>query len=347
MALKAKEIAGILGISQATLSLVVNNKPGISEKTRNRVIQELRDRGFDYLLSDQTRKDMEPAGEMRSIGFIIYTVAGDLLGYNSFFQFIMEGLESRARKHGYNICFVTVRKENIQYDIQHIKNAGYCGCAIFATEMHEDDIVHFEGLGIPLVLLDNYFNTYSLNSVKLNNQQGTYLAVRNLIEHGHKKIGYLRSGLNINSFEERYASALNAMRGFGIDDPAQYTYTIGYRTEDAAKGMKKLLDEGVPLPTAFLADNDIVAAGAMLACHEAGVKIPEELSFIGFDDRPECILCSPQLSTIRISRQYFGAEAIEVLIRMLNGETNIQMKIEIGTEMVERGSVSDLAQGEK
>ena len=100
MALKAKEIAGILGISQATLSLVVNNKPGISEKTRNRVIQELRDRGFDYLLSDQTRKDMEPAGEMRSIGFIIYTVAGDLLGYNSFFQFIMEGLESRARKHG-------------------------------------------------------------------------------------------------------------------------------------------------------------------------------------------------------------------------------------------------------
>lgn len=339
MALKAKEVAEILGISQATLSLVVNNKPGISEKTKNRVIQELRDRGYEYLLNDQTRKEMEPPGETRSIGFIIYTATGDLLGYNSFFPFIMEGLENRARKYGYNICFITVRKENIQYDIQHIKDAGYCGCAIFATEMHEDDIAHFMKLEIPLVLLDNCFNTYSLNSVKINNQQGTYLAVQYLVKHGHKKIGYLRSGLDIDSFKERYRSAVNAMLSFGIEMPEQYTYTIGYRTEAAAEGMTKLLEKGIGLPTAFLADNDIVAAGAMLACHEAGIKIPEELSFIGFDDRPECILCNPQLSTIRISRQYFGAEAIEVLIRMLNGETNIQMKIEIGTEMVERGSV--------
>lgn len=339
MALKAKEIAEILGISQATLSLVVNDKPGISEKTRSRVIQELRDGGYDYLLSEQTRKDMVPEGEMRSIGFIIYTASGELLGYNSFFPFIMEGLENRTRKYGYNICFITVRKENIQVDIQRIKDAGYCGCAIFATEMHEDDIAYFTKLDIPLVLLDNCFNTYSLNSVKINNQQGTYLAVQNLIKNGHKKIGYLRSGLDINSFEERYQSALNAMRNFGIDAPEQYTYTIGYRTEVAAEGMKNLLQEGRDLPTAFLADNDIVAAGAMLACREAGIKIPEELSFIGFDDRPECIVCNPPLSTIRISRQYFGAEAIELLVRMLNGETNIQMKIEIGTEMVERGSV--------
>lgn len=339
MALKAKEVAGILGISEATLSLVVNNKPGISEKTRNRVIQELRDGGYEYLLSEQARKDMQPAAEMRSIGFIIYTVSGELLGYNSFFPFIMDGLENRARKYGYNICFVTVRKENIQEDMQYIKDAGYCGCAVFATEMHEDDIAYFTKLGIPLVLLDNCFNTYRLNSVKINNQQGTYLAVQNLIENGHKKIGYLRSGLDINSFEERYQSALNAMRNFGIEMPEQYTYTIGYRTEAAAEGMKKLLGKGVDLPTAFLADNDVVAAGAMLACREAGIRIPEELSFIGFDNRPECIVCNPQLSTIRISRQYFGAEAIEVLVRMLNGETNIQMKIEIGTEMVERGSV--------
>ena len=216
MTLKAKEIAEILGISQATLSLVVNNKPGISEKTRNRVIQELRDGGYDYLLSDQARKGVELAGEVRSIGFIIYTVSGDLLGHNSFFPFIMEGLENRARKYGYNICFITVRKENIQDDLRNIREAGYCGCAIFATEMHEDDIAHFMKLEIPLVLLDNCFNTHSLNAVKINNQQGTHLAVQNLVKHGHKKIGYLRSGLDINSFEERYRSAIHAMHSFGM-----------------------------------------------------------------------------------------------------------------------------------
>ena len=345
MVLRAKDVAEMIGVSQATLSLVINNKPGISAKTKEKVIQALKDRGLEYLLmrdtpenSDEGKGNKEPG----NIGFVIYTNQGDLLGFNSFFPFIMEGVEARARLYGYNISFINVRRENVQEDLQHVLDAKCAGCVVFATEMHSEDSEAFQKLGIPVVLLDNYFPDRQLNSVKLNNVQGTYLAVKYLIDHGHRKIGYLRSGLAIDSFDERFQAALNAMRQLGLPEPEAYVYEIGYRPEKAKKGMTALLERKAALPTAFMADNDVVAAGAMMACTNMGLSIPGDISFIGFDDRPECLLCNPPLTTIKISRRYFGAEAVELLVRILNGEPGLSVKMEIGTELVQRESVAML-----
>ena len=347
MALRAKDIAEMIGVSQATLSLVINNKPGISAKTKEKVIQALKDRGLDYLL---VRGEVEGAPEdaashdSRNIGFVIYTNKGDLLGFNSFFPFIMEGVEARARLHGYNVSFINVRREFVKEDLQHILDAKCVGCVVFATEMHSEDSAAFQKLGIPVVLLDNYFADQRLNAVKLNNVQGTYLAVKHLVERGHRKIGYLRSGLAIDSFAERFQAALSAMRQFGVADPEAYVYEIGYHPENAKAGMAALLEKKVKLPTAFMADNDVVAAGALTACVNAGLRVPEDISFVGFDDRPECVLCNPPLTTIKMSRQYFGAEAVELLVRALNGVPGLSVKMEIGTELVERESVARLGQ---
>lgn len=342
MALKAKDIAEMIGVSQATLSLVINNKPGISIKTKERVIQALKDRGLDYLLTRNNPDTNAAMPNSKSIGFVIYTNKGDLLGFNSFFPFIMEGVEARARLHGYNVSFINVRKESAKEDLQHILDVKCMGCVVFATEMHSEDSILFEKLGIPVVLLDNYFADQRLNAVKLNNEQGTYLAVKYLVECGHREIGYLRSGLAIDSFEERFSAALRAMHQFGIMNPEAYVYEIGYHPENAKAGMTALLEKKVKLPTAFMADNDVVAAGALTACANAGMRIPEDISFVGFDDRPECGLCNPPLTTIKISRQYFGAEAVELLVRALNGEPGLSVKMEIGTELVVRNSVVKL-----
>lgn len=343
MALRAKDIAEMIGVSQATLSLVINNKPGISAKTKEKVIQALKDRGLDYLLiqekADGSKND-DGGKQLRNIGFVIYTIQGELLGYNSFFPFIMQGVEARARRHGYNVLFIKVRKEHAKEDLQHILDANCIGCVVFATEMHSEDSRAFQELSIPVILLDNYFSDQRLNAVKLNNVQGTYLAVKYLMDCGHREIGYLRSGLEIDSFDERYQAALNAMRQFGITEPEAYVYEIGYRPEKAKEAMTALLKKKVKMPTAFLADNDVVAASAMTACINAGLHVPEDISFVGFDDRPECILCNPPLTTIKISRQYFGAEAVELLVRVLNGEPGLFVKMEIGTELVERESVA-------
>lgn len=343
MAMKAKEVAEILGISQATLSLVVNNRPGISAHTRQKVLSELKARGFDYLINE-TSEETEAegtGGNSKVIAFVNYRVNGELLEFDSFFPLIINNLERRARKYGYNLSYINVSRFDIENGICNIKASECSGYVIFATEMKEQDMQPFLNLKIPFVLLDNRFNGQDINVVKVNNEQGTYIGVEHLWKKGHRKMGYLRSGVDIDSFDERCMFALKAMHEFGAENPEKYLYTIGYPMEPAYEGMKKLLERNPELPTAFMVDNDLVAAGAMKALKEAGYRVPEDVSFVGFDDRPICFLMEPQLTTVQLPREYFGAEAVEILIRMLNGETDINLKVEVNSKLIERESVAE------
>ncbi len=337
MAYTAKQVAEILGISQATLSLVVNHKPGISDKTRDKVIQELRDRGFDYLLAEVPEPEISTA-RSGNIGFIIYRAGMKLLEYDSFFPLIIDGIDSAAKVNGYTISFITIDKSDVQEGIRRIKEANCCGIVIFATEMKEADLQPFIDSKLPFVLLDNHFNNYNINTVEVGNEQGTYRAVRYLYECGHRKIGYLRSDVDINRFLDRRKYAFHAMKEFGIEDPERYEFVIGYPTEVAYQEMKKLLEKNVKLPTAFLSDNDQVAVGAMKACKEYGLRIPEDISFIGFDDRPVCFLSEPQLTTVAIPREDFGAEAVRLLLRGINGDS-IHIRSSICCKLIKRSSV--------
>ena len=342
MTLKAKEIAEMIGVSQATLSLVINNRPGISEKTRSRVIAELKQRGFDYLLSPETVsapvESPAPVIERR-LGFVTYRIGGELLGFNSFFPLIVQGIENAASREQYSVTYLNIDRERADDGIRQLRSSGCAGYVIFATELKEIDLTPFEKLGVPFVILDNYFVSHAINTVKVNNERGTYAAVEHLVGMGHRKIGYLRSGVDINSFEERFHRAMDAMYRLGCENPEKYVYEIGYPSDHAAEGMKKLLDEKVELPTAFIGDNDLVVAGAMRAVQMAGYSVPNDMSFVGFDDRPVCEWMVPALTSVRLPRERFGGEAVNLLLRMLEGESDIALKIEINPDLVVRQSV--------
>ena len=166
-----------------------------------------------------------------------------------------------------------------------------------------------------------------------------FLAVKHLVQMGHKKIGYLRSGVDINSFEERFRRGMDAMRYFGCEEPERYVFEIGYPADNAAEGMRILLASGKDLPTAFTGDNDLVVAGAMREMISEGYSIPADMSFIGFDDRPVCEWMLPQMSSIRLPREYFGGEAVRLLIRMITKNPEVCVKTEINSELVVRESV--------
>ncbi|MFV0364595.1 MAG: LacI family DNA-binding transcriptional regulator [Suipraeoptans sp.] len=337
MAVKAKDIAEKLGVSTATVSLVLNGKPGISDKTREKVLRQIRELGYDYLIHEQANE----IDANKTIGFVIYKNNGELLGLNSFFPLILDGIELTARQHGYNLVVINVDRKDIDNQIGYIQDSKCAGYVIFATEMQENELNCFESIGIPFVLFDNYFKSKLINSVKVNNEQGTFLATEYLNELGHKKIGYLSSGLNINSFIERKKFAFEAIRELGLEEPEKYSYTVGYPHEEAEAGMKEILKKTdiKELPTAFLADNDLVAVGAMRAMKEMGYRIPDDFSLIGFDDRPICILVDPKLTTVELPRERFGAEAVEQLIRVIQSGSKFYAKVEINGEVIKRNSV--------
>ena len=336
MAIKAKEIARQLGVSESTFSLVVNGKPGISAKTRERVLQGIRELGCEHLI--QQAAAAESACNM--IGFVLYKKGGELLGCNSFFPLIMDEIENAARGAGYCLTVITIEHSRIREQIRYIAEARCSGFVVFATEMKEDAFPYFEQTGLPWVLFDNDFISRDVNSVVVNNRQGTYRLVRYLYELGHRKIGYLCSGLDINSFLERRAYAMAAMQGFGLKNPERYAYTVGYPSERAEQGMAELL-RATPrdkLPTAFLADNDLVSVGAMQATLKAGYRVPDDFSFVGFDDRPVCTVVNPRLTTFRLPRERFGAEAVMQLVALIACRFRSSIKVEINGSVVVRES---------
>ena len=356
--IKSKELAKRLGVSEATISLVLNNKPGISAKTRNRVIQEIRELGYGNLLEERNNGENagyaadaptgknaanQKTGSGKNLGFILYRETGKLLGMNSFFPLILDGIEMTARRYGYSLSILNMDKVNLSGQLSFISEANCVGYVIFATELHEQELLLFEKTGIPFVVFDNYFIEHQLDSVKVNNEQGTWIGVKYLREMGHEKIGYLSSGCLINSFTERKECAIKAMKLLGAVTPEKYVFEVGYPHEEAEIGMNRVLDgiSSDDLPTAFMADNDLVVAGAMRAFQRRGFRVPEDISFVGFDDRPICTILQPQLTTIRLPRDIFGAEAVETLIRKIENIGKGSTKTEINGKLICRESVQN------
>lgn len=329
----AKELAESLKISPSTVSMVLNNRPGISEKTRQMVLSEAEKLGF------QISNRKAPAGTPSHIHFIIYKKQGDIVGDTPFFSQLIEGIESQTKKNGYSLQ-VTYFYENQDpvEQLKSIKTSGCAGVLLLATEMNSGNVDLFASLKLPLVVVDAYFERRHHDTVVINNVQGACDATRYLVHHGHKKIGYLRSKTRIKNFLEREDGFFKGLGNKACD----FVFDVQPTTEGAYNDMKTILSHCTDMPTAFFADNDIIATSCMRAFKEKGYQLPDDISFIGFDDiTPLCEVIEPSLTTMRVPKQRLGMLAVDRLISDIKGETEEVIKIEVSTELVERRSVKD------
>ncbi len=333
---RAKDIAAMLNLSPAAVSLVLNNKPGVSEEVRHTVLDKIKELGCEYLL-----KRITPNG--KTIGFVIYKRHGRIIGQSPFFSLLIESIDNHARKHGYSITIIHIDKTSLlESQIEYIKSCNCAGLIIFATEMLSEDLSEIKALNIPFVITDNYFVEEAVDSVAINNEQGTYEAVRHLYEMGHRKIGYLHSKIYLTSFQERKQYFFAALKKFGIKGMEKYVYSVGYPEDETCSDFIKILNTTKDLPTALFADNDIIAYGAMKALKEKGLRIPDDISIIGFDNRPTCLMTEPMLTTIDVPKDVFGALAVSALINKIESKYDGFLKTEIGTSLISRDSVKHL-----
>lgn len=329
---KAKDIAKILGISPASVSLVINNKPGVSEETRLQVLAKINELGSKQLLKKRSHVS-------RNIGFVVYKRHGIIIGQSPFFSLLIESIDNHARLNEYRIVIIHIDKANpIDEQIEYIRSLDCAGLIVFATEMLNEDLSPFKSLNMPMVILDNYFVTEPIDAIAINNEQGTYEAVKHLVGLGHTRIGYLQSKVYLTSFKERKHYFFSALRKFGIKGMEKYVFQVGYPEDEAYMDFLNTLESGAELPTALFADNDIIAFGAMKALKEKGYQIPEDISIMGFDDRPICMMVDPPLTTINVPKNVFGKLAIDTLINKIDGKYEGSVKIEIGTNLVVRAS---------
>lgn len=335
-----KEIAEKLGISPAALSLIINHKPGVSDATRASVLNSLREMGCDYLIKKA------PVVPSSNLCFIIYKRHGEILDRHPFFLLLMENIENQARTYGYNILLCTIDKRRpLESQIQHLQELDCQGAIIFATEMNDEDMAAFSGLQIPFVAMDNDFTRLTCNSISINNQMGTFQAIEYLVKMNHTRIGYLKSSIRISSFEERQTGYESALKYFGLSFDPSDILTVHYTEEGSYRDMKQYLDKSPApaLPSAFVCDDDTMAAGALRALTEHGYHVPEDISIIGFNDRPACEVTEPPLTSVNVSKRTFSTETVDELLRLIENKEKItpdtrSRKIRIGTKLIVRQS---------
>lgn len=209
--------------------------------------------------------------------------------------------------------------------------------------MYKSDLEYFTGINKPIILLDSYFKHEDYDFVLINNTSASYKATSYLINNNHREIGYLHSSVYINNFYYREQGFREAISDNNLEYNPDYVFELEPTLEGSYKDMKKLLKTRLNnLPTAFFADNDIIAFGALRAMKEFGLEIPEGISIIGFDDMPYCLISNPRLTTIRVFKQEIGRLAVKRLLEKINQKDGIIQKIEVATALVERDSVKRL-----
>lgn len=339
-----RELAKKLGISPAALSLIINHKPGVSDATRTAVLAQLKEMGLGHLVKKM------PAPPGRNICFIIYKRHGEILDLHPFFLLLMENIENHARTYGYSILLCTIDKRRpMEPQIGHINELDCQGALIFATEMQDEDMETFRGLRIPLVALDNDFSRLACNTVSINNQMGTFQAIEYLAKNGHSRIGYLKGSMRISSFLERQRGYEDALAYFQAAFRPEDILEVHYTEEGSFLDIRRHLEQNPSrsLPTAFVCDDDTIAVGAIRAFTEKGLRVPEDISVVGFNDRPACQVTVPPLTSVNVSKHALAAEAVDELMRLIEGKDGAETgprsrKIRIGTKLMVRESAAPL-----
>ena len=325
-----RQISELTGFSPATVSNALNNKKGVNRETAEKILEAARQCGY-----------LSEGGNVHSIRFVIYKDSGQVVSDTPFFSALMEGVELESRLGDFETVICNLNRSAPDYEerLQEILTDPTSGILLLATELSESEAARFKDALAPVVVLDNWLEQTRFNSVLISNTDSTCAATEYLIGHGHREIGYLSSEITIKNFFYRQEGYHRALKAHGLEVPEGGIITLPPTMDGARTAMNQMLSDGLKLPGALVADNDIIALGAMKAMQDHGLKIPEDVSIIGFDDLPFCSITTPGLTTIRVFKQEMGRTAVRRLIELIRNGDKFVTKSQICTEFIERDSV--------
>jgi len=332
MKVSIKKISEVTGFSQATVCNALNHKRGVNKITSAQIIKAAKELGY-----------ISEASIFR-IKIIIYRKSGSVIEDSPFFSLVMDGAEIACRAAGLELIVVYLDKRNSEYhdQIRWLISDTTSGLIVIGSELEEEELDRFRIAKCPVMLIDYWCNDMSFNSLMANNSASMVQIVEYLVKKGHKKIGYLRGKIRIYPFRARSSALRSVLAQHNLQLADKYTVTISTSMDGSYNDMAAYLKTNPVLPTAFFADNDVIAVGAMKALKEFGYRIPEDISLIGFDDLPFCEITSPKLTTIRTVKKELGQMAVEKILDMVKNGDHIKTKVEISTTFIERDSVREL-----
>jgi len=325
-----KKLSELSGYSPATISNALHNRRGVSRQTAAKVWKLAQEAGYKVKTST------------RSIKLVTYSDSGEVFSDSPFFTTLMEGVENEARRRGFDTTIFNLYRRQPDYEqkLQQLLADTSSALLLMGTELGEQDAKRFLEAKAPLVLLDCSFDTLNFDAVLMDNENSVAQAVDYLVSRGHTEIGYLRGSVRIRNFIKRGRGYRRAMEVHGLPINERFVLDLRPSIAGAYQAMDAILKTGRPMPTAFIADNDMIALGAMQALQRNGYRIPEDISVIGFDDISFCEVFLPHLTTVRVYKKELGQVAVQELIALMQNPERVKTKTTTLNELIIRNSVA-------
>lgn len=332
MKVSIRDISRITGYSPATVSNALNYKKGVNKETAEEIFRVARETG--YINENSITK----------IKLVMFRKNGMIIEDTPFFPALITGFEQECRRCGYEMVICNVDQRDSGYESQVYALLHEVGSAVvvLATEMMEGDLELYRNAVCPILILDCWTESMEFNAVLINNADSARMATEYLIEKGHRRIGYIRSSFRIKGFRSRFSGYQIALRKHRLELIEKDIFTVSPNLNGAYHDMLKALEGREDLPTAFFADNDLMALGAMKAFQEKGYRIPDDISIVGYDDLPFSEISTPALTTVRVPNQEMGKLAVRRIVDMIEKRDDICVKTQVCTKFIIRDTVRDL-----
>lgn len=329
--MRIKDVAREAGVSTATVSHVINDTKYVTDETRQKVLKAIEKLNFYPNIHARTLA----SGKSNIIGLLVSDIS------NPFFPELVKSIEAAAFEHGYNVLLF-----NTNYDakraadyVRRLIELKVAGVALMTAELDPNLFEELENKQVRVVFTDLGVVNEHMSNIVLDYYAGIEEAVRHLVSLGHERIAHIAGSSRIRSGIIRREAFVTALNRFSPQSDDTLIFEGDFRFESGRMAATSILDLK-ELPTAIIVANDMMALGAMQELKAAGIKIPQDISIIGFDDIAFASLSEPPLTTVCSPRVEIGRRAIEALMTTIERPNQVGVEIKIPTYLITRKSTA-------
>ncbi|MGM1029766.1 MAG: LacI family DNA-binding transcriptional regulator [Actinomycetota bacterium] len=322
------DVARSVGVSVATVSKVVNGRYGVAPSTIARVQAAIDELGYETSLVARSMRGQTTA----NVGVLVSE-------FESYSTELLKGISEAVAGTGYGLLAYAGRRDEVTESGWERRSLSRLARTLFDGAIVVTPSTLITGsFGIPIVAVDPHSGPEGPHTVDSDNRTGAHLATEHLLALGHRRIGLLGGREDLESARMRETGWREALGAAGITPDPALIRVVGYRADLAEQAARELL--AMPAgerPTAIFAANDRSALPVLEVAAEFGIRVPEELSVIGYDDIPEAATAQPPLTTIAQPLHEMGAAALTMVLDLLH-DRETERHLRLPTRLVERST---------
>lgn len=324
-----KEVAQKAGVSVSTVSRVLTNNAPVKPETREEVQEAIKQLGYSpNAVARSLRKKVS-----RTIGLVIPDIT------NPFFPDIAKGVEDSAKEAGYHVILSNVGNDPQSEEevIQLLRERQVDGVILVSSSPVGTYLHKFHNEGMKIVTVDREFKDVEVDAVICDNVSGSYQATRHLIELGHQEIAIITGPMELNITQDRLEGYKKALREKGLPVLERWIWKAGFSFNQGYSITEENFEKE-NIPTAIFASSDIAAVAAISAIEKHGLKVPEDISVVGFDDIKLATLVKPTLTTVAQPTYEMGKQAVDLLVGGIKRGRKKAKRLVLPTKLVVRDS---------